>query len=341
MAKTIFETSDALAKKTYDEKLFREQIKESYFSKFMGEGPKNLVHVKTELTKSKGDKINFGLRKRLAGAGVTGRTTLEGNEESLVTYQDDVALERYRHGVRVGGKLDQQRPAFSITDEAQAALADWGTEKIDALCFAALVASPTKNFYLNSSGVLTANASQATAKAGIHATNSLLTLNMISGIKASAKTGGNRSYIPIQPIKVGGKDYYVLLVHPDALYDLKVSTAYQTAKREAEARGSDHPLFTGAVGVWDGVVIHEHENCTVFTDGGGASVAGSYAHFMGAQSLVWAWGERPKTVMDVFDYEEEIGYAWGMTAGVIKPQFNSQDYGSLGVVLARTNISGL
>jgi hypothetical protein len=51
----------------------------------MSEGTNSIVHVKNDLTKSKGDRITYGIRMRLSGAGVTSGQTLEGNEESLVT----------------------------------------------------------------------------------------------------------------------------------------------------------------------------------------------------------------------------------------------------------------
>lgn len=89
------------------------------------------------------------------------------------------------------------------------------------------------------------------------------------------------------------------------------------------------------------VVIHEHENCEVRTDGGGASVPWARAAFMGAQSLVWAWGKRPEVVQKSFDYDNEEGYAIGMIAGVARSRFNSLDFGSLGVFLSRTNVSGV
>lgn len=341
MAKTAFETNNALTKKAFDEKLFRDGVKESFFSKFMSEKGDNIVQVKTQLEKGQGDKITMPIRMRLTGAGKVGGETLEGNEEALTTYDSSVTLEQYRNAVRIRGKLDRKRPAFSITDEAKSAIQDWMTEKIDSLAFSAILNAPTKNFYLNSSSVITASASGATAKAALHATNSKLSLDLLSAVKASAKTGGNRAYTPLRPVKINGKDYYVFLTHPDALYDLKASSDFKQAMREAEVRGKENPLFTDAVAIWQGIIIHEHENITTFTDGGGASVAGCQSVFMGAQSLVWAWGARPETIMEEFDYKNELGYAIDMLAGVAKPVFNSIDYGSLGVWVARTNISGL
>jgi N4-gp56 family major capsid protein len=236
---------------------------------------------------------------------------------------------------------------FSISDESRVAIKDWMSEKIDQLQFDALgigagaTVDPSKIFYKTGASTFLATGTAATAKAAMNATNSLLTLNFISFIKAWAKTGGNRQYIPIRPVKVDGKEYYILLVHPDALFDLKASDAYQQAQREAQERGKTNPLFTGASAVWDGVVIHEHENCAVATDGGGSTVPWTKAVFMGAQSRVWAWGKRPEVIQETFDYGNEQGYGIDMIAGVAKSKFNSLDYGSVGVYLARTNVSGV
>lgn len=94
--------------------------------------------------------------------------------------------------------------------------------------------------------------------------------------------------------------------------------------------------------MWDGVVIHEHEDIPIATNwGAGGAVAGAKCVLMGAQSLVWAWGERPKVISKAFDYEEEHGFAWGFTAKTGKPVFNSKDYGSVAVYVARTKVSDL
>lgn len=345
MAKTSFATNDALTKKAWEEKLYRDSRKESYFEKFIGDNADSVVQRQTQLEKQKGDKITFGIRMRLSGAGVTGNTILENNEEKLTTYDYSLSLDMYRHGVRDDGGLSRKRAMFDIDVESETALKTWGSEKIDLLCFDALgllsssSVTPSKVFYKTASGVLAGSA--ATAKAALHATNSKLTPTMISAIKAWAKTGGNRQYVPLRPVKVGGKSYYILLVHPDVMFDLKTDATFAQAQREAEQRGSENPIFTGATAIWDGVVIHEHENCGVGTDGGGSTVPWSKAALLGAQALCWADGAKPEVVMETFDYGNQHGYAWSMICAAGKPVFNSLDYGSLGVYLARTNVSGL
>ena len=331
MAKTTVLTGDALTKKLWEETLFRDTLKEAYFSRFMGNSSDSLCQVKSELTKTKGDQITFGIRMRLTGTGVISGQTLEGNEEKLTTYDFNVALERYRNAVRDAGSLDRQRPIYDMDAEARDAIKGWGTEKIDQLAFNAITNSPTKIFY-----------GGAATGSGDMVVGDVITPALISKVKAWAKTGGARSYVPLRPIKIKGKNYYILLVHPDVVYDLSQDAAWAQAAREALPRGEDNPIFSGADYLWDGVLIHSHENIPVVTNYGvGTNVPAAKCVFMGAQCLVWAWGERPSVVAEEFDYQEEHGFAWRITAGTEKPKFNGKDYGSLGVYCARTNISAL
>lgn len=340
MAETTVATGSSLAKKLYNEKLFRETVKESYFSRFMSTKADSIVQVKTDLEASQGETIVFGLRMRLTGTGVEDDNILEGQEEDLTTYSDSITLKQYRHAVKDNGAMTRKRATYNVDEESDAALKDWGNEKIDLLCFQALFNAPTKVFYRDVNGAIAAN-SAATAKAGLDATNSKINTVLLSALKTWAKTGGNRTYVPFRPIKVSGRNYYALLVNPDCNHDLQNDSTFQAAMREAADRGDENPLFRGSFAIWQNVVIHEHENCTNATDGGGAAVAWSQCVFMGCQALLWAFGQRPKMVEKNFDYENKHGRSWGIIAKTKKAVFNSLDFGSVGVYLARSNISGL
>jgi N4-gp56 family major capsid protein len=339
MGKTTFSSSDNLTVKLWSERLFRDVRIESYFDRFMGEGAKSLVQVNTDLTKSKGDNVTFGLRERLAGDGVTSGQALEGNEEALSFYDFDVSLEEYAHAVRDRGPLDRQRPQFDLDSEARDALKVWGSEKIDKLCFDALAETPTRVFYSTDGSTPATTATAATASGALTSSSKLFP-DLLSYAKAWAMTGGNRTQTPLRPVKIEGKDYLVVLIHPDVMYDLFTDSTFEQARREAEVRGSDNPLFTGAKAIWNGMIIHEHENVAIGTDAGsGSDVPWAKCSIMGQQALCWAWGKRGKLVAEEFDYQREHGFAWSMMSGVEKPKFNSLDYGSVGLYVARTQIS--
>ena len=341
MSVTSFTTNNALTKKAWQEKLFRDMPKSSYFGqRFMGSDSNSLIHVTNKVEKDQGDKVTFGIRMRLTGSGQTGEGTLEGNEEDLTTYDYSVSLEQYRHAVRYKNKLSAKRVMFDISAEAQQAIKDWGAEKIDQLCFDAILESPSKIFYKTSAGVLS-TAVAATAAGALSAADSKITPAMISALRVWALTGGNYSQTPVRPIKVDGGEYLVLLVHPDVMYDLKQNSVFNSAREQAQNRGKDNPLFKNAVAIWDDVVIHENLKVPLATDGGGAAVPYAKCALMGAQALCWAWGAKPEVIKKDFDYENEVGYSFGFIAKAGKPQFNSKDYGCFNVYFARTNVSGI
>lgn len=341
--KTIFSTSNALTKKLWEERLFRDIEIESYFvSRFMSESDNNLVQVQTDLTKEQGDQVTFGIVPNLTGDGVTSGQTLEGNEEGLNSHDYSIVLEQYRHGTRTRGKLDVQRAMFSIPNVSREKLKIWGAEKIDKLLVAALLASPTKILYRDGvAGAPSGTGTASTAKTAMTAANSKLTPNFISVLRVWAKTGGAGAVWRLRPVKMEGQEWYVLLVPPAAMYDLRIDSTFQTAQKDAMERGKNNPLFRGATAVWDNVIVHETERISLFTDGGGASVTGAFCALMGAQSLAWAWGQRPNTVQEDFDYKNEQGWAYEMIGKAGKPKFNSKDYGCVGVCLACTNVTGI
>lgn len=340
--KTTVASNNALTRKLWlakNEQLFRDAAKESYFlPRFGSEGKNSIVYEKKELTKESGDKLTFGIRMRLTGSGVGAGQTLEGNEESLTLHNYSVTMDRRRHAVRVERGLTKQRIQADLEAEARDALKDWMTEYIDQQFFNSLRSTPT-NVWYNDNGTPT-KATAAAAKAAINASQDKLTPQLIRAVKTWALTGGNRSQTPLRPININGKKHFVLVCHPDAIYDLKNNSIYEQYLREAERRGSENPIFNGSVAVIDNVVIHEHESAYIATDAGGSGDQ-PYAEcfLMGAQSLCWAWGKREDMVEETFDYGEEAGFALGLNYAVGKTQFNGLDYGSVGVFVGRSQIS--
>ena len=351
MAESTIATGSALAKQVYDELAYRESAVNSYISRFMGEDENSIVQVKTELEKEQGETINFMLVPRLTHDGYEDGDTMEGNEQALSFYDFELTLKEYFQGVKDDGKMSRKRFMGNLEKESRNILKMWGTEKIDRLGFEALTTSPTTVFYPNSSGVITKTSTPSTAVSGLDATNSKLTMDHIMHIAAYARTGGTtantgpadpvqRTDWPIRPVKVDGKNHVVLLVHNYALLDLKKNSDYKQAMREAEVRGKENPIFTGASAIVDGVVIHEHECMPFLTTGGGGSVPYTKGVLMGAQALCWGWGQRPELVAESFDYRRKKGFMWSIIARCAKPVFNSKDFGSVGCYFACTNVTG-
>ena len=335
MGKTFIPAGSDAAKKIWDEKIWREAKKMSFFDKFTSATGSSVVYEKNELEKTKGDVIAFGLRARLDKGYLPSGTPVEGNESALNTYMDAVTVDEKNFGVRDGGMIVRQRAFFDMDAEAKAALQDQQAENLDYEFFKALTLTNTSVLY-EDAGVFKRTATVATAQNAV-TTADLLNPEFISKAKNWALT--NRvSQVPLKPIKIDGRNYLVLLCHPDQLTDLELDTTFAQARREAEVRGKDNPLFSGAYAIWNGVVIHAHEDVTVGT---GTITTFGRSYLLGERALCVGYAKTPTIVSDTFSYGQENGYASLAMFGVKKPQFNSMDYGSVCLVTARTNVSGV
>ena len=349
MAKTAFTTSSAETKKLWEEKFFRDTVLESFWNKFEGEGSNNVVQVQRMLEKSQGDQVYFFIRYTPTNVGVGPGSAMEGNEDKLLTASDSVTLTRRRYAVRDNGELDRQRALFSIDVESEMSLKEWAVEWIDREKFFMATYGITYSAFLAGGSKVTNTkvfyGGDATSDGDL-AADDLITPAQISRMVAYAKQTNAHSRVALRPIKIKGRDYFVLLVHPDVAYDLKRNSEYLQNLRECLQRSPDHPIFTGALGVsHDGVIFHEHEKIEISNTLGSGAVSGAYNLFMGQQALCWAWGHDMLSVTKKkFDYDEEHGYQISLTYGgtrsaFTKPGGSSADYGIMRFTTARTKIT--
>ena len=304
MANTTFAKTNALTQKIWSAKLLREALKDIYLSRLMGQSDNSVIQVKTDLTKKKGDKITIPLRMRMTGSGQSSQTsiTLEGNEEALSFYDFSVELTEYGHAVRAGSKLDLQRPAFDLRNEMKNALKDWLSEKIELLILNALITSPTTGETIDKTG----------------------TGNMTAAYIQQAKRLAQLHTPKVRPVKIDGRETYVLLVHPYVAKAIKADTDFKNAQYYANIRGEKNPIFSGALGIYDGVIIHEYGRSELLYD---TSNHYAYSLLLGAQAGVVAWGQYPSWYEKLFDYERIPGVATDFLVGVAKTVFNSKDFG--------------
>ena len=329
-AKTSLATGDALTRKLWHKDLYNDTMKELFWVNLMGNDMDSVVSVKEDLTKEQGDNITFGLMARSSAPVKGSGEALEGNEDSLERASFSLSMKEQAFAIRDKGPLDRQRAVFSIDDETKRAIVVQGAEHLDKECFDALQLSPTKTVY----------GGTATAYANVTATD-LVTTAVLSKIKAGAKTGYNRAQTPIRPFRIDGKKYFGTVLHPDAMYDLKQDSSFQQARREALERSRENPIWNDVYAIWDGIAIFEHENVTIANDAGaGANISIAKNIFFGAQALCFGWAKHPEIVSENFDYGREHGHSWQAVYNVAKPTLlNSNDYGSISYVTARTKIA--
>jgi len=306
-----------------------------YFSKFMGEGPGNAIHVK-QMEEGKGKDVTFGLVSQLSGSAITGDSSLEGNEQSLSTFSNTVSTNQKRLAVRDTGKFANSKVLYDFRSTSLDLLKTQYSELIDADIFSALSTTSGTHAYYRADATTSVYAT-SDPKAALADTDGI-TLADISAMKTLAQIGGSANY-RMRPIRVDGNDYYVLVLHPEVAYDLFELDEFQQIQREAQNRGESNPLFSGALGIYNGVVIHSHEGVNTFDNGGGAAVKGSRNLFMGAQAACFAESSDMMWVEKTFDYGNQLGISASKIYGVDISDYNSKDYGVIQYVSARTDLS--
>ena len=275
MALTSFATGNALAVKLWSKKLDVEVLKETEIADYIGDDENSIIQIKTETSKSAGDQVTFGLRMQLTGPGISGDSTLEGNEEQLSTYSDAVVIDQLRHAVISAGKMTEQRVPFSIRQHALDGLKDWWTDRIATSVFNQLcgnMAQTDFRFTGNQTPITPEATHQiwaggsATTDATL-GTSDILTLRDIDRCveKATTLTPAMR------PVMLRGKKHWVLFIHPYQAFQLRQSAAaagswFDIQKAAATGReDTGSPLFNGALGMYNNTIIRQDSRIPVGT----------------------------------------------------------------------------
>jgi len=338
------------AVKLWSRKLMHEALKQTWASKFMGKDSSAVCQIKDDTQKGAGDRIRTTLRMQLSGAGVQGDDTLEGKEEKLTTHTDDLLINQLRHAVRSKGKMTEQRIPFSIREEARMGLQDWWADRIDSWFMnqlagnsaqedtrytgnnAALAPDSSHHIFANS------HASEATMTATASAQFSL---GLIDACRLKAET----LKVPIRKMTGAGGADYVMFVTPEQEYDMRrnASSMEWADIQKAAIQGgqiSDNPIFKGALGMYNGVLMHSSYRLPVTDSTGGSKIGRSV--FCGAQAAVMGFGRgdgpnRMDWTEELFDYKNSLGVEAGCIAGLKKTRYNSEDFATMAVSAAHSS----
>ena len=328
----------AWAKKTYEA-----GIHDAFFSRFMGSDAKAIVHRKEELSKGRGTKINIPLLLPLSGAGVLGDNILEGNEEALQYRDFEVELFRVRNAVRLEGEYEEQKTQIDMRRDARTALSAWLSKYVDTSIFSVLTgvlptwATTSAAFPFPLAAPSTDRivfGGTATAESGI-TTADKFTADLIGIAKRKATADEDTA---IRPVNVDGHSTYAMVITPNQARDLRNDPKWIEAQKHANIRGEKNPIFSGAMGIYEGVVIHEHTRVPVTATGSSGLKVG-HAVFLGAQAVTFAEGTEPKWREKMFDYDNKYGASIGRMFGVARSAFafdgtNPTDFGVVNVMTA-------
>jgi N4-gp56 family major capsid protein len=351
MAATEFATGDAETVKRWSNSLAREALQKADFKKFAGKSDNSIIQIHADLESQPGDTIKYDVLYQNRGDGVQGDTTLEGYEDALDFYQDEVKIDQLRHAHNFR-KMTQQRTVHDLRKLARSSLAEWYAWKYDTLMYAYLAgvagdstesAVGTLNGALGVDGFAGNSLQVPDAAHHLNKTGSTMDLAFIDTLVTWAKTTNPR----LRPVNVMGAKKFVLVLHPYQVNNLRIQTgdrAWQMIHARVAENGTKNPIYTGALGEYNGVVIHESEyipRCDTAGAWSGGAINDNAAVFLGAQAGSFAMGNAYdkssrantgggsyfKWVEQEKDYKNNKGIGVASCFGITKNRFNSADFG--------------
>ena len=387
MADTIVPAGDPAAVVLYSELTYAQAIRYTTASKLMAVGlskddPSNFVQFFEETADKSGDTIKYDLIYNPFGPGIAGDSVIAGSEVPLTYDQDQLIINQLRQSMLLKGMMSQQRVPFSLRDKARNGEANWLRTMINyglmnqaagntgAATLPYVGSSGTDSGQYNYTGMqapLAPTTDHWVFPAGATAESTVgtdpkysFTLDLIPDIVALAQ--GTLS-TPIKPVIINGLEIAgAMFLDHLQIKDLKKQydsgqwgNIMGMAMQGGQVQGN--PIFTGALGIFDNVVIHQD---TYLPWGDGlttnliknpqtkqmvpapntlygiaSSTQVGRGVFLGAQSVALAVGMadgtpdaplRVKWVEEPLDANNQLRVTCGMIFGFKKTQFGGSDY---------------
>lgn len=342
---TEFGTNHPLTVKRWSLGLFRETFGKMGITKLIGKTPESCIQLLTDLDKGAGDLVYYDLLAQDRSPGVNGDSRLKGNEAPMTFYQDSLKINQKRHAHSFLG-MTQQRTNHQLRVTAKFSLSQWWSWVIEAGIMAhfAGVTGDGNESVFGPLGADTGTADFAgntiTALDAGHLVDrggSSAVITMLDTAVAKAKVQNPR----MAPLMIGGEPKYVAYFHPYQIMAIKQdtgATGWLEIQKNAGVRGASNPIYTGALGEYNGVIIRESEfvprNGTVshgFMLGQGAGAI-AFGNAWKKQSRAGAGGG---TFFDwkeeTDDYGNEEGVGSASILGFKRSIFNGKALGVMGL----------
>lgn len=356
MGTSVVSHADAKTVKKWSANLAVDTRKKSYFEqRFIGNDDNSIIQRKTELEADKGDSISFDLCVQMRNKPTYGDAKLEGKEESLRFYTDQVIIDQVRHAVSAGGRMSRKRSLHDMRAVAKGRLGDYFARLVDELFFIYLSGARGINEDFIEDTTYTGFAGNsldapdsdhiiyggdATSKATISSNDTMARAVVERALnKAEMMQARNPATANMVPVRNGSEDQYVVVMSPDQAYGLRVSDTsgwLDIQKAAAAAEGRNNPIFLGGLGMIGGAILHKHRSVIRFSDYGADNLQpAARALLMGRQAGVVAYGTsgglRYSWEEELKDYGNEPTVASGFIGGIKKTRFNGKDFGVIAI----------
>lgn len=350
MATTNFAALTNEQKTIWSKDLWRQARNLSFINQFAATGPTALVQRVTELTKSeKGARAVMTLVADMVTDGIAGDNTLEGNEESLKSYDQVIQIDQLRNANKHKGRMADQRSVINFREVSKDVLAYWLADRIDQMAFLTMSGIGYSFHNTGAARPVTSQLSQLAFAGDVKTLTSNRwyrwdkTDGLVAAGTASVAADDTPTYAMLVQAKAkakasymrgvrgpAGQETYHVFMHPLGIAKLKLDPDFLANMRYAYmGTKDDNPMMNGSFVMSDGLIIHEFRhvfNTTGAASGskwGGGTIDGQAVLLCGAQSLGMADLGAPLWVEEGKDYENQQAISCSKIFGFLCPQYHN------------------
>ncbi len=361
MANFIRWTGDPRTPLKHSLEIFKQYILNNYFSYMTGKrnsGKPIIIDDSLFKGKDAGDVGRYHFVPQYYGEGIEGQNpSITGNEKSIDEYYMDLRIDQVAQAFSKKGKMTDIRTIISLREEFKSQLANWfrdrtehdlvdaltgfTTDGVTKLTDAEKMSQPLVNGagrcyrvdYADSKfttvAVSAANSTGTSLCSGA-AVGDVMNTYILDELQSLAKTAG--AY-PMQPVRLSNnEEYYILVLHPTAAIQLRRDERWEKrAIASMTSRGSieNDPIATGAIGVWNKIIVKEAEFVATQTNGT-RTIARNL--LLGANAAVLAYAQSLDYKEEERDYGRIFGVAADEIRGCKKLTFNGCDMNVMQVI---------
>jgi N4-gp56 family major capsid protein len=371
MASFVRGASSNLTPIEHSRNIFKEHLKLFSLKGMTGKkGSGQAITMDTTLKGKAGETVRYHFIPHAHTNPLRGQdVTILGNESSIEEFSLDLTIDEVIYAFRKRGVMTDQRTIFDVRKELSNQIARHFAQYNEDTCFKVLsgisyndddktqweLSTDTNDRVsggdrcirasgANSYAAVTSANSDNTALVAALATTDKMSPTLLEQSSVMVRTADPSSNdsasavtntYKMQPMRIGAnnEEVFCAFLSLECSRDLRFNADWQNHAFSLADRGFDKtPIATGALGVWNNIIVKPSERVIKFNDGSGNNYARNL--LVGADAMLCGWAQTLDYSEELIDHDRELSSAGQEIRGEIKVAFNGVDLGVAQIVAA-------